>query len=406
MNPQATGRIENVRRGMEEEQTQSIAILRERDDYSGEFDHFLAALSLTLRPREFREKYRSPLAGLYCIQVPLELFDAAGFQPLRLCNGSSAVHQLCSADVPPLACPVIKSCLGGFALEESLENLCDILVVPTTCDWNTKLPAMIDNGSKRLHVMELPHVKESERGRKRWLEEVIELKRALEKHAGRRIRRHSILASLEKYAKAWEALGKLVELRRQGGIAGSWAIVLANAFMVDEVQSWTSKINSLLDSYTRPEKEIGPRVFLAGSPVCFPSLKVVELAEEAGLSVAADELCTSERILVGAPVYDDPSEQGILTALAERYHLACSCPTFADNDRRVRNILATMRRHDIRGVIYHVLKGCHPYDIESFQFEKTIKGNGFRFVKIETDYAREDRQSILTRFEAFRETLC
>jgi len=48
----------------------------------------------------------------------------------------------------------------------------------------------------------------------------------------------------------------------------------------------------------------------------------------------------------------------------------------------------------------------HPYDIESSRFEKTIKENGLHFIKIETNDAKEDRQSLLTRFEAFRETLC
>ena len=122
--------------------------------------------------------------------------------------------------------------------------------------------------------------------------------------------------------------------------------------------------------------------------------------------IAADELCTSERNLVSTTVYDELSEYGLLKALAEKYQLSCSCPTFADNDRRLKNILSIMRDYNIKGIVYHLLKGCHPYDIESFHFEKVFKENGFHFMKIETDYSKEDRENILCRLEAFRETLC
>lgn len=69
------------------------------------------------------------------------------------------------------------------------------------------------------------------------------------------------------------------------------------------------------------------------------------------------------------------------------------------------SIINTMQNYGIKGMVYHVLKGCHPYDMESFYFEKAVKEKGIRFLKIETDFSKEDKQNILTRLEAFRETL-
>ena len=396
---------QRVEKEIQEEYNREIVYLKKRDDFSKEFEYFLEILSLTIFPHKLKERFNVPWVGLYCIQAPLELFDACGFHPLRLCSGSLAVERLSSPYLPALACPVIKSCLGNFSLNQSIEKLCDIIVIPTTCDWNAKLPEMIGDRCKSIYVMELPHIKESERGRKRWLEEVYELKRVLERHTGKQLNRKQLLMSINKYMKAWQLFGQLIELRRKRLISGTWSIILANAFLIDDVESWTDKVNIVLESYNRPKKNANPDVFLAGSPVFFPYLKISELIEEAGMFIAADELCTSERILVGAAGYDEPSEYGLLKALAERYQLPCSCPTFTDNDRRVKNILTTMRTHNIKGVVYHLLKGCHPYDIESFHFEKVIKENGFHFIKIETDYSREDRQNILSRLEAFRETL-
>ena len=148
-----------------------------------------------------------------------------------------------------------------------------------------------------------------------------------------------------------------------------------------------------------------PAVFMAGSPVTFPNFKLPELVEQAGMHIAADDLCSSERIVPGGVVYSDTSEAGILRALAERYHKACICPTFVDNDRRINNILQVAEKYKIKGVIYNLLKGCHPYDIEAITIEKKLKENGLKFIKIETDYGREDSQNILTRLEAFKQTL-
>ncbi|MFH1245809.1 MAG: 2-hydroxyacyl-CoA dehydratase family protein [Candidatus Omnitrophota bacterium] len=394
---------QRIREEIRKEYTRQVDSLKARNDFCPSLAYFLEILTLSVSPQELQKKIGRPFVGLYCVQAPLELFHALGLHPVRLCSGSQTAQRLSAGFLPALACPVIKSCAGAFLLEDSLEKLCDIVIVPTTCDWNTKLPEILGN-KKNLYIMEHPHIKESERGQQRWLEEINELKRFLQRHMGRQLNRQRLIMSINKYRQAWQALGQLMERRRQRKIAGIWGIVLANAFMLDDVESWTEKVNTVLRTYTRPKGKANPGVFLAGSPIAFPYLKIPEWIEEAGMDVVADELCTGERSAAGV-VYDEPSEYGLLKALAGRYHLACSCPTYTDNQHRLRNILHTMRAHNIKGVIYHLLKGCHPYDIESGQVEKAVKENGLRFLKIETDYSREDRQNILARLEAFRETL-
>ena len=396
---------EKVQREIREEYNEAAAFLKAKNGFLKEFEYFLEILLLAVSPLKFKEKFPSPCIGFYCIQAPWELFDAFGFHPLRLCSGSAAVQRLSLSSLRVLACPVIKSCFGSFSLNQSLEQLCDVIVVPTTCDWNVKLPEMA-KGKASFYIMELPHIKESERGRGRWLEEIYELKRVLQRYSGRRINRRKLLLSINKYREVWRTFGQLAQLRRKRIISGTWSIIIANAFMVDNVESWTEKVNQVIKNCSEAQGKNNPSVFLAGSPVFFPYLKISELIEEAGMFIAADELCTSERNLVSTTVYDESSEYGLLKALAEKYQLSCSCPTFADNDRRLKNILATMRDYNIKGIVYHLLKGCHPYDIESFRFEKVFKENGFHFMKIETDYSKEDRENILCRLEAFRETLC
>ncbi len=395
---------ERVKREMAEEYNREIVFFKEKGTFSKEFEYFLDTLSLAAYPQRLKERFDRPVVGTYCNTVPVELLDALGFHPIRLCCGSLAIQKLSSSSLPVLACPLIKSALSAFHCEQSLEGLCEMLITPTSCDWRVKLPGMVGKENYNFYIMELPHVKEAQKSQKRWLEETYELKRYLERRANRRLDKRKLLNSIHKYMLAWEAFEKLLEMRRKGLISGTESIILANAFMLDDAGAWTKKINEFCSAYNNLCCNTKPRIFLLGSPLFFPQLKISELIEEVGMFIAADDLCTSER-LFGSVVYDDTSEYELLRAIAERYQLSCTCPTFIENEHRAKNILEIMQEQDIKGVVYHVFKGCHPFDIESFSYEKIIKEKGFRFIKIETDYSKEDRENILARLEAFKETL-
>jgi benzoyl-CoA reductase/2-hydroxyglutaryl-CoA dehydratase subunit BcrC/BadD/HgdB len=234
----------------------------------------------------------------------------------------------------------------------------------------------------------------------------------LEAESGKKIKRKTLFDSIVVYNKAWEALSLLEEQRKRGRIAFPWFLVVTNSFFLDGPERWTGAVSALAKtlaengSNTAGSDAAGAgaaRVFIAGSPVFFPGFKLPLLMEDAGLSVAGDDLCSSGRIFPGNVSLSDTSEFGMLSALAERYHHGCLCPTFADNDRRVNSIIAGAA--DYRGVIYQVLKGCHPCDIESCSLEGALKANGLKYLRLETDYTAEDSRNLLTRLEAFKQTL-
>jgi benzoyl-CoA reductase/2-hydroxyglutaryl-CoA dehydratase subunit BcrC/BadD/HgdB len=127
--------------------------------------------------------------------------------------------------------------------------------------------------------------------------------------------------------------------------------------------------------------------------------------EEAGLDVLGDDLCSSERLFPRHVEAREPSEEGLLAALADSYHRGCLCPVFSENSHRASIIREAMMEAPIKGVVFHLLKGCHPYELDSFCLEEPLKSWGLKYIKIETDYNAEDSQNLLTRLEAFRPTL-
>ena len=399
-----TDRLRKTADRVKNETGRELESLRGRSDYIQCYDYFIDLLSGGVEPGALEKRTGKPALNLLCIQVPLELIHAAGFLPFKIFSGSHAADAFgTDGRIPALTCPMLRAVRGIFRLNESFSN--QPWVLPTTCDWIVKLPQMLRDVNstltQRFHWLELPHLKDGAGVRERWLAEIFGLKKFLEKNAGIKIDRKRLAVSIDVYNRAWEAITRLEERRRAGAVPFVWFLVIANSFFLDSPESWTDAVNKLLPAL--PDKECYGRVFFAGSPVFFPNFKIPLLLEEAGLTVTGDDLCSSGRIFPGGVKTEGSSEYEMVAALSGRYHEGCLCPTFADNDRRINSILGNIGNFE--GVVFHVLKGCHPYDLESCSLEEPVSRRGLKFLRLETDYTTEDSRNLLTRIEAFAQTL-
>jgi benzoyl-CoA reductase/2-hydroxyglutaryl-CoA dehydratase subunit BcrC/BadD/HgdB len=282
-------------------------------------------------------------------------------------------------------------------------------VIPTTCDWVTRfgdLAALAGVEINSIHRLANPKVKNSHLCLKAWENEIRGLIRFLSQLSGKKISRRELKKSVGRYREAYAAFSDLIDHKRAGRIDQIWFSVVAGSFNFDLVERWSENVHKLNTKLAQKEPATaGGQVFLAGSPIIFPNFKILSLIQEAGLAVVMDDLCSSERILPGPVHLGDDSLEGLTEALSQRYYLGCLCPTFADDDRRINNILSPAHKVMFRGVIFHVLKGCHPFDLESLVLENQIKEAGLKFIRLETDYAKEDTASLLTRLEAYAGTL-
>lgn len=408
INERRQKRLERAKIKVTAEYDEELSLLKSRSDYLQEYDYFLQLIKEPVTAELLKKRINKPLAAVLCIQAPLELFYAFDLHPVKLCSGSHTAGRVAAPSLPVLMCPMLKAFIGSRELTEDNFAAYKTVVLPTTCDWVVKLPEIMGILPDNLHYLELPHIKETEKAQTRWLEEIIALKKHLENITGKKLSVQRLYAEINKFMKIWILLNSLIELKRNGQISGIWYTLITNTFMLDDLDRWQEHLISLIDKLKAlPPLPAGkqPKIFVAGSPIFFPNLKLLELIETADMHVAADDLCSSERLFPGGTVLRDTDEYGLLRALAARYHQACICPTFADNERRINNILSVAAENNIHGVIFNLLKGCHPYDIEAITIERKIKAAGLKFIKIETDYGKEDSQNILTRLEAFRQTL-
>jgi benzoyl-CoA reductase/2-hydroxyglutaryl-CoA dehydratase subunit BcrC/BadD/HgdB len=129
------------------------------------------------------------------------------------------------------------------------------------------------------------------------------------------------------------------------------------------------------------------------------------LAEECGGVIVADESCTGSRVYYDAVRVDEPTVPDMLDAIADRYLLPSTCPIFADPEDRLSRLETLVEDFQPDGAIYHVLKSCFVYDIQLAAAQARLEALGVPVLRIETDYADADEESLRTRLEAFVETL-
>jgi benzoyl-CoA reductase/2-hydroxyglutaryl-CoA dehydratase subunit BcrC/BadD/HgdB len=416
------------------ERAAELKLLRERDDFIPELSYFASLYDEEPTIENLQKRVDKPVCAVLCLQAPLEIFQAQGFFPVKIYSGSYGAANLTSPRLPALMCPALKAVLGETELDPGLLSV--PWVIPLTCDWVVKFREtreLFGEFPGPVHFLEVPRVKESRGSKERWFYEINALSGFLRKTGGVKLKRKNLMDSLEQMERARRALSEFTSLRREGRIASVLFTMVAGSFFFDKTENWIGGLLTLNAALLKKAKEKNalthsnppnrnpdllpfpgdpeiqePRestVFLSGSPIFFPNYKILHLLEDAGLKVVGDDLCSSERLFPRHVEASDTSEEGLLRALADAYHRGCLCPVFAENFHRASIIKEAREEAEIKGVIFHLLKGCHPYELDSFSLEESLKDWGLKYLKIETDYSVEDSQNLLTRLEAFRPTL-
>jgi benzoyl-CoA reductase/2-hydroxyglutaryl-CoA dehydratase subunit BcrC/BadD/HgdB len=145
-----------------------------------------------------------------------------------------------------------------------------------------------------------------------------------------------------------------------------------------------------------------PRIIVSGCPMSEGTLKVIELIEEAGGIVVAQETCSGLKPLlpVTGHMEGDPLE-----AIAEKhFRIPCSCMT--PNKGRLELIDRLARDFNAHGVVDLIWQACHTYSVESHSFGNHVRGElGLSYLKVETDYSDSDRERLLIRIQTMLEMI-
>ncbi|MEN8906441.1 MAG: 2-hydroxyacyl-CoA dehydratase family protein [Clostridiales bacterium] len=397
----------------------SNKMLRRIDALSGKpesIEPFIDVLKRTFvdlrdvkRPRKFKETF-----GVFCVMVPEEMIYAANAIPVKLCSGIFSGAQVGEDFTPRDACPLVKASIGVTSMDAiPIYKNCSKFIVPTSCDCKKKMAYDISK-FKPVIPIHVPSSRYDDTFVNNFVKDLYKFKNTLEYITRNQINYNSLKESFRMIARAQIETYKLIEMQKRipAVIKGSHVITVMNAYAYEHVNGWTDDLcilnKELEDKVKYNEfvaRENSPRILFAGSPVVFPNLKIPVLIEESGGILAADETCLGTRRLYDPVAITDDSLSGLMRALAVRYLMPCTCPTFVQNKQRLFRIKQMVDDHKIDGIIYHVLRGCQVYDFEYNLVEDEMKKYDIPVLRVETDYNEEDIEQLRIRLEAFIEMI-
>ena len=280
----------------------------------------------------------APLVGVYCMMVPEELIYAAGAVPVRLSSGCYEGFCVGEEVVPRDTCPVVKASVGCTQLGiPPIYKQCDVVIIPTTCDSKRKMAEELA-AFQTVWTVEVPHIKEDERLRRMWYDQVVVLKDDLERLTGKKITRKGLRESIALLSRAQYRARQLYDQRMapRPAIFGCEAALAMHGFAFDTADGWTKAVSRLTEELSKRHDEgvavcgdDTPRILLVGSPSVFPNWKLLMLIEEMGGVVVADESCLGDRYLYDPVGITEPTMREMLAALASRYMMPCICPSFS-----------------------------------------------------------------------------
>lgn len=359
-----------------------------------------------MRIKEAKEN-GTKVVGIYCTYCPQELILAAGAIPVGLCGTKEEPIAAAEEILPRNICPLIKSSFG-FAVTDTCPffHFSDLVIGETTCDGKKKMFEILGD-IKPVHVMQLPHINNTEASFNLWVEELKRLKLKLEVELGVTISNEDIWKAIDIINQETKATKAVCDLNKidPPPLTG---LDLLTVTWSRGFNSNKGEVIDMLDGLTevlRLESGGGaagrPRVLLTGCPVGMGTEKVIRLVEELGANVVAMENCSGYKTLElqTSHEYDDP-----IVALAHKYlQIPCSC--MSPNLYRLQLLERMINDFHIDAVIDLTWQACHTYNIEAHTVGRLVKGLGLPHLHLESDYSNSDLESLKVRIEAMLEMI-
>ncbi len=340
------------------------------------------------------------ILGYFCTYTPVELIHAANFIPIRL-MGEATVTTRADALTPNFICPFLRRTLED-ALNGKYKFLSGV-VQGYTCDAACGLINIwAENiGGEIFHSLPLPY-NDTPEARRFLRSGIWEFAEKLNQ-AGGRFSEASLEKSLRLYAEIRRAVLALYQLRYDGRLplnAGEMLTMVQAGFVMrpEDFLEELKKLPATLKNIT-PSAPCGVPVLVSGSLVETP--RILDVLEESGGRVVADDLCTGFRHFHPATGEGD----GPVDQLIDRYMRRFPCPARARAVDRASHLIHLTRESGAKGVVFLLQKFCTPHLADLPILFEALKKEGVPGMIFEMEETGLMEGQLRTRLEGFFEMI-
>ena len=363
------------------------------------------------RNKQFLRSKAVPVIGWTNTYVPEEIILAGGFMPYRIMGAPISIS-LSKTYLSGNLCSSVQSILE-CALRGDY-NFLDGMIIGASTDATKRLyDAWIRyTNIPFCHLFDIPKFI-TEEALTHYIESVYSLIEEVEKYFKIKITESDIRGAISICNKTRKLLTALNGLRKADNppITSQQFLEISKLAMTSNKKDFNDYLEKLL-SQIRPEKEKrqGFRILLTGSFQDQPWL--LDIVEERGATVVCEDLCTRLRYFSGLVDEPSPCAQGLgedtdpIKAIAKRYlNTKPASASLVSLDQRGEHLLRLVKEFNIDGVIYYILKFDDPYLFEFPDIKEVFTANNIPVLRIETEHNTSAIGQIMTRIQAFIETL-
>ncbi len=363
------------------------------------------------RARELRGQGKR-IIGYLCALTPVEIIAAAGLVPFRIKGDVNEPVTRADTEMETIVCPLVRSCFD-LSLKARYGFL-DGIVLPHACDsicrtydvWKYTL------GLPYSHLVNMPHGTDRP-SLEFYKAELNTIRSSLSRFAGSEVSDQELAQAVSAYNHMRAKVRRLYELRKPSPplISGGEATKSLIAAVSLPVEEATGLLDSVIKEVQQRGKASGTkptRLMVVGGQV--DNVAFIELVEDSGAWVVADDLCPGTReFFADVAVTPDPIE-----GIAERYLRGIYCSrTFRDRkgsyqeylEQRFGHIGRFARDFAVDGVVLYIYRYCDPYGFDVPAMKSYIESLGLPVLYLEDEYFMSSIARLRTRIQAFLEVI-
>jgi bcr-type benzoyl-CoA reductase subunit C len=343
------------------------------------------------------------VVGWLPIYVPEELIHAAGALPVSLWGGKTEIARA-DAHLQGFACSVVRAVLE-YGLKGTY-NMVDGFIFPSTCDHiqNTSdIWAAVFPDRPKFDLVYPANRRSSASAA--YLEQLFTaLQEWLEGLTGCRPSETKLRESIGTYNRYRSLSAELASLRsaRPECLTGLEFALITKAALFMEKEEYNRRLAELLPWLANRTVRPQPKVRLVASGIMAEPEEILEILDELGGVVVADDLA------LGARTLRAPSDERLppLSALVDRHLRLGPCSTLYDcRKERGAHLLGLAARHNADGVLFLSMKFCEAEEFDYPVVKAELEAAGLPHLFLEVEQQMSALGQVRTRLQAFLEIL-
>jgi len=340
---------------------------------------------------------------VFGVSVPEEIIRALDLTPIWMLGGSFHTGALVEDTFPRDVDPVVRSSYGLYNL--FIENYSgeNKAIIPYHNDSFRKLSWLMKSEGTQVFELDIPSVKDMDKSRKIFNSNILKMIGSLEKSNGCKLKAYKLYNACKEVGQAKQAVRDLIQLCTKRSNVLSTEIlhsIVSTYYATRDLKRYKREVERVILEVEQRELEHDPsaqEVWLLGSPIFFPNNKLISMMGALGAQavIAQNE---NSMFLKPCILQDESDCRDMVRSISEHYYQINNMPVNVEES-------CSLIESEIRGVVFHILKGEVVYDYDLFKYEKYFKERDIPVLRIETDYSPEDKEQLKIRIEAFVEML-